>query len=59
MLPQAVPMAPVMNMVMRRMRLARLLRAEKGVARNFWYCGRAKRPKMRVKNFASAGKAVR
>lgn len=59
MLPQAVPIAPVTNKVMRRMRWARLLSAVKGTARNLRYWGKAKMLKMRVKNLASAGKAVR
>lgn len=59
MLPQAVPMAPVMKAVMRRIRCARVLSSVAGEARNLLYLGKEKSVRMSEKIFAKAGKAAR
>ena len=58
-LPQLVPMAPVMNMLILRIDFANLLRAGMGSLENSLYLRTEKRPNTTVKNLATLGKAWR
>lgn len=59
MLPQLVPIAPVMNTDMRNIDLARLLNAGPGAATNFLYLKSPNAAYTSVKNLVTVGKARR
>lgn len=59
MLPQLVPIAPVMNKLMRRIDFASLFSAGIGAAENSLYRRTENKPNTTVKNLATLGKACR